>query len=54
MFFHWSLSDNKSPQVPRILLSILSDLNNVVWIVSTRPLISMSYSAFNNFLVTLP
>ena len=39
--FHWSLSDSKSPQVSRTLLSILADLNNaVVWMVSTRPLIS--------------
>ena len=32
--FHWSLSDSKSPQISRILLSILVDLNNAaVWIV---------------------
>ena len=38
MVFHWSLSDSKSPQVSRTLLSILAVLNNaVVWIVSTRP-----------------
>ena len=36
MVFHWSLSDKKSPQVSRTLLSILSDLKNaVVWMVST-------------------
>ena len=28
MVFHWSLSDSKSPQVSRTLLSILTDLNN--------------------------
>ena len=36
IFFHWSLSDSKCPQVSRTLLSILPVLNNsVVWIVST-------------------
>ena len=40
MVSQWSLSDIKSLQVSRALLSILTDLNNaVVWIVSTRPLI---------------
>ena len=44
MVFHWSLSVNKSPQVSRILLSILVDLNNaVVWMVSTLSLISKSF-----------
>ena len=52
MIFHWSLSENKSPQVSRTLLGILADLNNVViWIVSTRPLISMSSSPFIDPLV---
>ena len=38
MVFHWSLSDSKSPQVSRTLLSILAVLSNaVIWIVSTRP-----------------
>ena len=47
-----SLSDNKFPQISRTLLSILSDLNNViVWMVFTRPLISKSSSLFNNPLV---
>ena len=33
----WKMSDSKSPQVSRTLLSILIDLNNaVVWIVSIR------------------
>ena len=55
MVFHWSLSDSKSPQVFRILLSILAVLNNaVVWMVSTRPLTSMSSTPFSNPLVTVP
>ena len=45
MVFHWSLSDSKFLQVSRTLLSSLADLNNaVVWMVSTRPLISKSSS----------
>ena len=45
MVFHWSLNDSKSPQVYRTLLSIRTDLNNtVVWMVSTRSLISESFS----------
>ena len=55
MVFRWSVSDSKSPQVSRTLLSILVDLNNaVVWMVLTRPLISKSSSPFNNPLVTVP
>ena len=55
MVFHWSLSDSKSPQVSRTLLSILADLNNaVVWIVSTWPPTSKSSSLFNNTLITVP
>ena len=55
MVFHWSLSDSKSPQVSRILLSILAVLNNtVVCMVSTRPPISKSSSPFSNPLVTVP
>ena len=55
MVFHWSLSDSKSPQVSRTLLSILAVLSTViVWMVSTRPLISKSSSPFNNPLVTVP
>ena len=43
---HWSLSDRKSPQVSRTLLSILANLNNaVVWIVSILPLIFNSSSS---------
>ena len=55
MVFHWSLSDSKSPQISRTLLSILAVLNNaVVWMVSTRPPTSKSSSPFSNPLVTVP
>ena len=54
MVFHWSLSDSKSPQVSRTLLSILADLNNaVVCMVSPCPLISKSSSPCTNPLVTV-
>ena len=52
MVSNWSLSDSKSPQVLRIRLSILANLNNdALWIVSTRPLISKSSSPSTNPLV---
>ena len=55
MVFHWSLRDRKALRISRTLLSILADLNNaVVWMVSTRPLISKSSSPFINPLVTVP
>ena len=55
MVFHRSLSDSKSPQVSRTLLSILAVLNNaVVWMVSTRPPTSKSSSPFYNPLLTVP
>ena len=55
MVFHWRLSDSKSPQVSRTLLSILAVFNNVVvWMVSTRPPTSKSSSPFYNPLVSLP
>ena len=55
MVFHWSLSDSKSPQVSRTLLSILAVLSDVVvWMVSTRPPISMSSNTFSNPLVAVP
>ena len=55
MVFHWSLSDSKSPEVSRTLLSILAVLNNVVvWNVSTRPPTSKSSRLFSNPLVTVP
>ena len=45
MVFHWSLSYRKSPQVSRTFLSILADHNSaVVWIVSTRPNTSNSFT----------
>ena len=53
--FVLNLSDCKSPQVSRILLSTLADLNNaVVWMVSTRPLCSNSSSPCTNPLFTVP
>ena len=55
MFFHRRLSDSKSPQVSRTLLSILAVFNNaVVWMVSTRPPTSKSSRSFNNPFVTVP
>ena len=55
MVFHWSLSDSKFPHVSRTFLSILADLNHVVvWMVSTRPLISKSSNPFKNPSVTVP
>ena len=55
MVFHWILSDSKSPQVSRTLLSILAVLNNaVVWMVSTSPPTPKSSSPFSNPLVTVP
>ena len=55
MVSHWTLSDSKSPQVSRILPSILAVLNNaVVWMVTIRPPTSKSWSPFNNHFVTVP
>ena len=55
MVFHRSLSDSKSSQVSRTLLSILAVLNIVVvWMVSTRPPTSKSSCPFSNPLVTVP
>ena len=52
MVFPWRLSDSKSPQVSRTLLSILAVFNNAaVWMVSTRPPTSKSSCPFNNPLV---
>ena len=50
MVFHGSLSESKSPLVSRTLLSILADLNTVVWILSSRPLISNSSSRVTKLL----
>ena len=45
MVSHPSESDSESPQVSRTILSILVDLiNGLVWMVSTCPLISKSFS----------
>ena len=47
MIFPRRLSDRKSLQVSRTLLSTLADSNNtVVWMISIRPLISKSSSPF--------
>ena len=55
MIFYWSLSDSKSPQVSRTLLSILANLNiAVVWMVSTRPHISKSSGPFTKHLNIVP
>ena len=55
MAFHWSLSNNKSPQVSWTLLSILAVLKNaVVWMVSIRPPSSKSSRPLNNSFVTVP
>ena len=55
MVFHWILSDSKSPQVSRTLLSILVDLYNViVWMLSTGPIISKLSIPGTNPLVTVP
>ena len=55
MVFPWSLSDSKSPQVSRTLLSILAVLSNaIVWMVSARPPTSKSSRPFSNPLVTVP
>ena len=54
MVFVWRLSDCKSRQVSRTLLSILADLNiAVVWIVFTRSLISKFSGPFMSPLVTV-
>ena len=54
MASHWSLSDSKSPQVSRTLLSILADLNKAVfWTVSTDPVVSKPSSPCTNSLVTV-
>ena len=54
MGFHWSLSDSKSRQVSKTILSILEDLNTVAWMVSTHPLIYNASSPFNNPFVIAP
>ena len=49
MVFYWSLRDNKS-QVSRTFLSILANLNTIVWMVSIRPPIPNSSSTFSKSL----
>ena len=50
-----TLSESKSLQVSRTLLSILAVLSNaVIWIVATRPSSSKSSGPFNNPLVIVP
>ena len=49
------LWDRKSPEIPRTLLSILADIDNVVvWMFSTYRLISKSSSSFINPLGIAP
>ena len=51
MVFQWRLIDSKSPQVSRTFIIILADHSNgVIWMVPSRPLISMSFC----HLVSLP
>ena len=55
MVFHLRLSDSKSPQVSRTLLSILTNLNNdFVWMVSILPQISNSSSFLSEPFGTIP
>ena len=55
MVFYGRLSDSKSPQVSRTLLSILDVFNNaVVWMVSTWPPTFKSSRPLNNPLLTVP
>ena len=54
MDFHWSLSDSKSPQVSKTVLSNLGNLKNaVLWMDSTCLLFSKSSSPFINPSVTV-
>ena len=54
-FFTGGLSDSKSPQVSRTLLSILAVLHNaIIWIVSTHLPTSKSSRPSNNHFVTVP
>ena len=54
MVFHWNLSDRKSPQVSRTLLSILANLSNAVaWMAQACPTISNSFSSLTRHLGTV-
>ena len=48
MVFHRSLRDSKTPQIFKILLSILASNNREDWMVSTHPLISKSSRPYIN------
>ena len=51
MVFHGSLSESKFPEVSKIRLIILPNLNNaIVWMVSARSQISISFNPFSNLL----
>ena len=52
MVFHMSLSDSKSPQVSRTLISIVAYLNSAA--ISTLFLISYLSNSFTNSLETVP
>ena len=55
MNFHWSLNDGKSPQISWTLHSFLADLNKtVVWIFSSQPSISNSFSPHSKLLGIVP
>ena len=55
MVSHWNLGDSNCPPDSKTFLSILADLNNaVVWMDSTRTLISKRSSPCTNPLVTVP
>ena len=49
MVFQWSLRDSKSPQVFRILLSILADLTNAVLVTSSSCDFQLFQSPFQTF-----
>ena len=54
MVFHRSVKDSKFPQVSETLLSILADINiAVVWMISTRPLFSISSISVPNTPITI-
>ena len=53
LVFHRGLSNNKSSQISRTLVSILAVFNNLVfWMISTYPVTSKVSSPFNNPSVT--
>ena len=50
-YFHWCLSNSKSPEISRTFLSFLPNFNiAVVWMVSVLPLIPYSPYLFSKFL----